>query len=110
MWLFTVDGFYSVVTGGEFGEELMVRARDSADLDRLRDNFFPDLGPNVELPGRDYPVRAFATREGLAQCLTRIALSLDYSNFKSAVGAQRGHGRARIYSKVWSDCLAIERG
>ena len=57
MWLFTTQGFYSVVTAEEFGEELQVRARAASDLDRLRESFLPTLGPNVSLPERDYPWR-----------------------------------------------------
>lgn len=73
MWLFTPEGFYSVVSAEEFGHPLQVRARCDDDLDRLRSSFFPTLGENVHLAGRDYPVRAFTTHEGLAECLSKIA-------------------------------------
>jgi hypothetical protein len=109
VWLFTPDGFFSVVDGGEFHKELMVRARDPRDLDRLRGSHLPELGPNIELPGRDYPVRAFTTREALAKCLSSLALALDYSNFKSTVRARHSPARADIYGKVWQDCLEIEQ-
>ena len=108
MWLFTPEGFFSVVTAEEFGHELQVRARSAEDLDRLRDRHFPELGDTVRLLGRDYPVRAFTTRDDLAQCLVRVAQALDYSNFKSAVGVRQGRQRAHIYGDVWSDCLQIE--
>ena len=44
MWLFTTSGFYSIVTAGEFGEQLQVRVRCAADLDRLRETHLPGLG------------------------------------------------------------------
>ncbi len=109
MWLFTPEGFFSVVTAGEFDEELQVRARSAADLDRLRERHLPELGPSLRKPGRDYPVRAFTTRADLARCMTRIVEALDYSNFKSAVGTRQGYGRAHIYGDVWRDCLKIEQ-
>ena len=108
MWLFTPEGFYSVVTAEEFGHELQVRARSEADLDRLRQKHFPELGDSVRIPGRDYPVRAYTTRADLALCMTRIAGSIDSSNFPCAVSARQGYDRAHVYGAVWADCLKIE--
>jgi 8-oxo-dGTP pyrophosphatase MutT (NUDIX family) len=102
MWLFTTQGFFSVVTAEEFGEELQVRARAASDLDRLRESFLPTLGPNVSLPGRDYPWRAFSTRDDFAACLSAMAEAIDYSNFKSAVEHRQGPTRAVVYADVWS--------
>jgi len=110
MWLFTPEGFYSVVSAEEFGHPLQVRARRDDDLDRLRSSFFPTLGENVHLAGRDYPVRAFTTHEGLAECLSKIAKAIDYDNFKSTVASRHSSERARIYGYVWSDCRKIEQG
>ena len=110
MWLFTPDGFISVVTADEFGHELQVRARCDNDLVRLRASHFPILGENVHLPGRDYPVRAFTTHEDLAECLSKIAVGIDYDNFKNAVAARHSSERAHVYASVWSDCRKIEQG
>ncbi len=107
MWLFTPEGFFSVVNAEEFGHPLQVRARCDDDLDRLRSSFFPTLGENVHLPGRDYPVRAFTTHEGFAECLSKIALAIDYDNFKSTVAARHTSERAHVYGHVWSDCRKI---
>jgi 8-oxo-dGTP diphosphatase len=108
MWLFTPEGFFSVVTAQEFGEELQVRARSADDLARLRQGWFPDLGPTVSIPHRDYPCRAFCTRTALAACLARIAESIDYGNFKDAVATRHSRSRAGIYHHVWADCRQIE--
>jgi hypothetical protein len=97
------------VDGSEFGHELMVRARHAGDLDRLRAGSLPSLGPTVELPGRDYPVRAFTTRRAFADALAEMALALDYGNFKHAVAERHSPARAHVYAKVWADCLEIER-
>jgi hypothetical protein len=110
MWLFTPEGFYSVVTAEEFGEELQVRSRVQDDLDRLQRSWFPDLGPTVVKPGRDYPCRAFCSQIQLANALTRMAHGIDYPNFKSAVAKRHSAGRAHIYANVWADCRAIEGG
>jgi hypothetical protein len=108
MWLFSPEGFFTVVTAEEFGHPLMVRARSADDLDRLRKTHFPELGDTVRIPGRDYPVRAFTTHDDLATCMVRLAQAIDYSNFKSTVSARQGHERAHIYGDVWRDCLQIE--
>jgi 8-oxo-dGTP pyrophosphatase MutT (NUDIX family) len=108
MWLFTTDGFYSIVTAGEFDEEVQVRARAGADLDRLRERWLPELGESVTIPHRDYPWRAFADRRSLADCLSRIALALDYDNFKDAVAEHQSHERAHVYRGVWSACHEIK--
>jgi len=108
MWLFIPEGFYSIVTAEEFGHPLQVRARREEDLDRLRESYFPKLGPSIALAGRDYPWRAFTTRDDLSECLSRIVENLDYSNFKNEVARRHSHGRAHIYGDVWSACRQIE--
>ena len=108
MWLFTPEGFVSVVSGEEFGSELQVRARSEGDLERLRASWFPELGETRTIAGRDYPFRALCAKEDLAQALARMARGIDYTNFKDTVAQRHSQKRAKIYSKVWADCLAIE--
>jgi 8-oxo-dGTP pyrophosphatase MutT (NUDIX family) len=109
MWLFVPEGFFSIVDAGEFDQELMVRARASGDLDRLRERYLPELGPNIEIPGRDYPVRAFTTHEDFARCLAVMAMALDYDNFKNEVARKHSSERAHIYHDAWHACRKIEK-
>ena len=109
VWLFILEGFFSVVSAEEFGKDIQVRARAEADLDRLRDRYIPTLGESTSLPGRDYPWRAFTTRADLASGLANIANAIDYGNSKSEVASRLSAERAHIYSQVWSDCLMIEQ-
>jgi hypothetical protein len=108
VWLFIPEGFYSIVTAEEFGHDVQVRARSRADLDRLRTTYFPTLGEPVHKSGHDYPWRAFTTRQELAECLGKVALALDYSNFKDTAAHRLGHERAHTYGRVWSVCREIE--
>ena len=108
MWIFTREGFYSVVTAEEFGRRLQIRARSEADLGRLRSTHLPGLAESIRLPGRDYPVRAFTDHAELAGAVSRMVHSIDYANFKSEVGRRQSYGRSHVYAKVWSDCLQIE--
>jgi hypothetical protein len=107
MWLLTNFGFFSTVK--KPGEaQLTVRARSAGDLDRLRDQYLPSLGPTVEGAGTDYPYRAHTSTEDLAAAMGEIVRDLDYSNFKSEVGRRMGPSRNHIYSRVWSALRAIE--
>lgn len=101
MWIFTTIGFFSVVQKpGD--DQLTVRARFDGDLDRLRDRFLPELGPAKRTPDADYLYRARVEQAAFAQAMAKIAADIDYSNFKSAVGARQGHDRAHVYADVWS--------
>jgi hypothetical protein len=107
MWLLTNFGFFSTVRKpGE--HQLTVRSRSVGDLDRLRDQYLPSLGPTVEGAGTDYPYRALASPEDLASAMGEIVRDLDYSNFKSEVSRRMGPGRSHIYGRVWSALRAVE--
>jgi hypothetical protein len=109
MWIFTLDGFYSVVTAEEFGCELQVRARSVDDPDRLRAESFPEVGVNVPKPGRHCPWRVVTSRGDLAECLGQLARAIDYGNFKDAGDRGLGDGRAGVNLDVWRHCLQIQR-
>ncbi len=109
MWLFVPEGFFSIVIANELGHELQVRARSRDDLERLREAYLPSLGEPVSLPGRDYPWRAFTTREELSECLAKVVDALDYGNFKDTVACRLGRARARTYHRVWEACTEIQR-
>lgn len=109
MWLFARVGMFSVVEAaeaqpalGRAGEVLSVRARVEGDVDALRTAYAPELGPTVRLEGRDYPYRAYITKEAFAKVMVRVVLDLDYDSFKSMVAREQGTLRAHLYSQVWS--------
>lgn len=106
MWVFTKVGFFSAVEGdleeGQTEPRLMVRARVKGDLEALRSQYAPELGPTLEWPGRDYPYRAFISKQHFAEAMVRAVLDLDYGNFKSKVAEVQGYDRAHLYGGVWS--------
>ncbi len=100
MWLNAPIGFFSVVQ--KPGDaHLTVRARIAEDLDRLRAQYLPELGPTVATPKADYQYRATAPHAAVGQALERLALALHYANFKSEVATRQGAARAHVYSAVW---------
>jgi hypothetical protein len=114
MWLLSTTGFVSVVCkpADVARGTLTVRARVRRDLEDLRDRCLPELGEIVETRLADYGYRAFVPREAFAAGLQRLALGIDYDNFKHAVRRAQGENRAGLYSEVWSllGVLADEEG
>jgi hypothetical protein len=105
MWIFTTEGFISVVE--KPGEtELTVRARDERSLATLS----AAAGVSViETPMADYPFRIIVSREVLSAWLVEHVDGLDYSNFKSAVGRSRGWDYSHALSAVWADMQHVTR-
>lgn len=100
MWIFTTFGFFSIVQKpGD--DRLTVRARARTDLDALRSQYLPALSETIEGAGTDYRYRATVPRADLAQAMSRIVTDVTYSNFKSEVARGAGHGRERLYHRVW---------
>lgn len=107
MWIAHPDGFFSVVRKpGE--SRLTVRARVRADLERLRENWLPELGPIRSGEGTDYPYRAAVDAADFGRALASLGERIDYSNFKSEVSRRQGSARAHAYSKVWSALYGLE--
>lgn len=108
MWVFTTEGFFSVVQ--KPGESVLtVRSRARDDLDRLRDTHLPTLGPTIDEAGTDYPYRARVPRADFAIAMLEASRAIDYSSFKNAVAAQMGSERAHVYHDVWQALLKLEK-
>lgn len=107
MWLFAKSFFCSVVQK-ENTDFLTVRSRVKSDLDSLRHRYMPTLSPTVSYAASDYPHRATINRLDFAEGLKKIALDIDYDNFKNEVAKKQGHERAHVYGRVWADLLALE--
>ena len=103
MWLLTSIGFFSVVCKPEDCERrtLTVRARIRCDLETLRDRYLPSLDEIQESELSDYRYRAVVLRADFARALGRLALELDYPNFKAEVARRQGLDRAALYEEVW---------
>lgn len=111
MWLFTTIGFFSIVEKPLEGQSggLQVRARVAGDLDALRAQYMPELGPTVETPHADYHFRAAIAHADFARGLSKLAEAIHYDNFKSAVGTAQGWDREHVYHGVWSAAMQLEQ-
>jgi hypothetical protein len=103
MWVFTTDGFFSAVQKGDW---LVVRARSEADIRRLQ----AKTGGAVlhTPPPNDYEWRIRMAPAVWAEYVRSAAESIDYDNFKNAVGAELGPARARLYHDVWEVMVDLQ--
>jgi hypothetical protein len=107
MWLFTTQGFYSVVAHRRDADKLIVRGRAREDLEALRDQIpehrvFSDSNA-------DFRWRAVVTRAEWVAAVAQLADQIDYDNFKSAVGARQGPEREGLYHGIWAALRALRR-
>ncbi len=104
MWLFTKDGFYSVVEHPGDPGYAMVRGRRRKHMEVLRDRY---LGPDYaihETPYRDYPFRIYVHKTKWAEVAAILALEIDYTNFKNT----QPRLEHDIYLGVWGKLLELE--
>ena len=105
MWLFCRLGFFSAVK--DMGsDKLMIRARCVDDLRALQQAHLTAKHQIVLTPDRDYPARIYVAKREWARIVKSLADELDYTNFKSSVGVDKGLERARTYHKVWATLQA----
>ena len=93
-WLFTTQGFYSVVACKIDHNYLYVRSRVKGDVEKLF------LEADVwETHMRDYRYRARLPRKRVIAAIADEISSISYHNYKSAV---EDHRRLSAYTWIWS--------
>ena len=107
MWLFTTQGFYSVVAHRDDPNSLIVRGRTREDIEALREQI-PHVEP-FEDPSADYRHRAYVTRSEWLAAVAQLTAEVDYDNFKSEVAREQGRERADAYGRVWGELLRLQR-
>ena len=94
MWIFSQDGFFSIV---QKGDQFHVRARRKQDLVNL------GLCATKSYAGSDYPWRTILPKRAeLLMLLEKLGKSVDHPNFKARI-AERPDQRNRLgeYHKIW---------
>ena len=104
MWVFTQDGFISVVDNKQEPGKLTARARDEQSLQLLAELAGSEIHRSKNC---DYPYRTFVTRDQLNEFMTAQIDSLDYRNFKSRVWQSRGEKYHDACTDVWEAMLAV---
>jgi len=108
MWIFTKEGFFSVVQKPDQKRSDMVtiRSRDKRDLLNLA----KVIGRHaiVENGGTDYEFRLTCHKKSLKEFLANQVNEIDYANFKHEIQV-RDQKRASVYSEVWVAMLGAAR-
>lgn len=107
MWLFTSQGFYSVVAHRDDPDTLIVRARTREDIAALREQI-PAIEP-FEDAAADYRHRAHVSRAEWLSAVAQLTAEIDYDNFKSEVARRQGPQRSQLYGHVWAELLGLQR-
>lgn len=109
MWLFTPEFFVSVVEKGNDRKDgkLTLRTRNRADIDALVAKHFPEAKP-YRVKHSDYAWRIRVPKDQWALACARMAMEVDYSNFKDRVTELQGKERHDVYLKVWFALLALK--
>lgn len=105
MWLMTTRGFFSAVQHREDPTRILVRARCEEDIRNLADLI--DAEPWA-LMRSDYEWRLECSAAEWMTAVAKLALEIDYDNFKNAVKEAQGQKRANVYMRVWGALLDLE--
>lgn len=102
MWVFTSNGFISIVQHRDMPNTMIVRGRVAKHLQAL----FP--GQEVlQTKNSDYRYRAFLPREAVANALFNQALAVDYDNFKNSIPDAEYHDASLA---VWGVMNRLQPG
>jgi len=108
VWIFTRNGFCSVVQHKHASTVLIVRCRCKEDADKLRRAC---NGTAVQdTPESDYRYRFLADRKEFAAFAAKLVEEIDYPNFKDEVHAvDPSKERSEAYLEVWSSMYNLQQ-
>ena len=106
MWIATTDGFYSTVQKPGQKNDVTVRSRVKADLEKLMNRIGVDT-KIVENAGTDYPFRIIVRKELWLKYLKEAGQSINYDNFKNTLNP-KDDVRHAAYFKVWAALRMLE--
>ena len=104
MWIFTKQGFFSIVRKKYLDQPkpYQVRARSLQDLENLIK--VAELDEEIiETPYADYFFRIIADEADLVKIFNFLQADLKYENFKDMVGRQKDQrDKLDAYHKIWN--------
>lgn len=103
MWIFTKDGFFSIVQHKDDPNYLMVRARVREDIQRA-------FGPSdiKESEGSDYRFRKVVPRPVVADYMSKAVAEIDYTSVKDEIDQGEKDRHDMLY-KVWAAHMGLQR-
>jgi hypothetical protein len=101
MWIYTSNGFISVVKPTDHTQDNVVVVRSRLKQDILQ--LFPNAEV-IETPMRDYAFRTFLPAEIVAEVIAKQILTIGYDNFKNTVDSHRQY----IYGRIWASTRELQ--
>lgn len=112
MWIFTQDGFLSIVQDTQHQGNLLVRARKRDDLRRFVQLAQANMQmkvPVLETPTHDYRFRITVPHVVAVYVIQELVVDIDYSNFKNRVHDVDPDPRRSIaYTRVWTEMVQFQ--
>lgn len=104
MWIFTREGFLSIVEHDSKSDILLVRSRFGGHIQRI----FGDVKVE-ELEKSDYEFRAEIPKAEVAEVLAKLVKEINYSNFKDELKYSAKSGEIdKVYERrCWATYNAI---
>ena len=100
MWVFTKDGFYSIVSKDCQPNEVQIKTRSELDLHNLCNKL--NISPPIikeEFDG--YPYRTIINKNLWISYLTDYVNDIDYDNVRNHIIDREDNQRKDAYKKVW---------
>ena len=101
MWIFLNNAYLSIVRHRDQPNHLLVRARNSGDIEAV----FPQAEVKIT-PHGDYLFRAVVDESLVAAAIKASILNIDYDNFKGSIVDDRYHDACM---RVWLIMNAYQR-
>jgi len=101
MWIFNIDGFFSVVEDRINKNIVVIRGRYKEDIIKISKKIHGKVKA-WKTPEADYPYRTRCMKNQWANYIWKEALNIDYDNFKACVDPIIGLSRTLKYHEVWS--------
>ncbi len=109
MWIFSKEGFFSIVADTTSRGNVLVRARFPGDLEKLLAAVGVEAAGRIKkTPKSDYKYRMSVPKSVVADYLLKAADGIDYPNFKNAVLGDDFGNRSAAYHSVWSAMRAAQ--
>lgn len=101
MWIFTVDGFYSVVQHNKNSDMVQIRARRRDDLERLSVATGVDSADIIKIDDADYRWRLNVHREDFADYTSRAVYNIRYETNVKGTLSRNDKKRKSAMMDVW---------
>lgn len=108
MWIFTTDGFFSIVQDKHCkDDEVVVRARARMDIEKLNKKIGGGF-EIIETPKADYLYRMIVPKRAMAQYLDSYVANMNYPNFKDTIPLEDDL-RHEAYFECWAAMLGFQK-